>query len=161
MRKVFSLRSLMALGVAGIAAYALYASLHWPFRTALFPRIIGIPLLVLSLIEFILCVATAERAREGHAVDFEMTTDLDPRLARRRTVAIFSWILGFFMLILLFGFTLAVPLFVFLYLKLVGNERWGLSLTFTLLSWLTMEALFNRLLHIPFPEAWIFSLWYS
>lgn len=159
MRKVFSLRFFLALAVALAAAYGLYASLHWPFRTALFPRVIGVPLLVLSLTELLLCAVAVEKEREGHAVDFEMTTDVDPLLARKRTLAIFSWTLGFVALILIFGFTLAVPLFVFLYLKLAGKEGWVLTLSLTILSWLTMEGLFNRLLHIPFPEGWIFSLW--
>lgn len=159
MKSVFNPRFLLALAVAIIAGYALYASLYWPFRTALFPRVIGVPLLALSLVEMLLCLVSAEKAREGHAVDFEMTMDVDPLVARKRTLAIFSWTLGFMALILLFGFTLAVPLFVFLYLKLAGKEGWVLSLSMTALSWLTMEGLFNRLLHLPFPEGWLFSLW--
>ncbi len=159
MKGFLSSRFLLALAGAMIAGYALYASLHWPFRTALFPRVIAVPLLALSLLELILCVAGPELEREGHAVDFELTKDIDPAVARRRTVAIFSWTFGFFFLILLCGFTLAVPLFVFLYLKLTGKEGWVLTLLLTLLSWLTMEGLFNRLLHLPFPQGWIFSLW--
>ena len=159
MKRVLSSRFLLALAGAMIAGYALYASLQWPFRTALFPRVIAVPLLALSLLELLLCAVVAEPEREGHAVDFELTKDITPALARIRTVAIFSWIFGFFFLILLFGFTLAVPLFVFLYLKVVGKEGWILTLLLTLLSWLTMEGLFNRLLHLPFPEGWLFSLW--
>jgi hypothetical protein len=107
----------------------------------------------------ILSLTRVEGVRAGHAVDFAMTEDLDPHVARNRTVAIFLWILGFFILILVFGFTLAVPLFVFLYMKFAGHERWTLSLILTMVAWLTMEGLFNRLLHIPFADGWIFSLW--
>src|SRR3989304_9191259 len=104
----------------------------------------------------LLSPVSAEKEREGHAVDFEMTTDVAPPLARRRTLAILSWIVGFLAFILVFGFPIAVPLFVFLYLKLVGKEGWVLTLSLTLVSWLTMEGLFNRLLHLPFPEGWLF-----
>jgi hypothetical protein len=148
----------LAVVTAIIAGYALYSSLDWPFRTALFPRVIGVPLLLLALLETALCTFGSEKEREGHAVDFEFTTDVDPAIARRRTLEIAAWTLGFFGLILVVGFPLAVPLFVFLYLKVVGKERWLLALTLTVLSWLFMEGLFNRLLHIPFPEGWIFSL---
>jgi hypothetical protein len=120
---------------------------------------LGVPLLVLAILELILSLTRAEDVRAGHAVDFAMTEDLDPHVARDRTVAIFLWILGFFILILVFGFTLAVPLFVFLYMKFAGCERWALSLILTGVAWLIMEGLFNRLLHIPFAEGWIFSLW--
>lgn len=148
----------MAFIVAIAAVYALYSSLTWPFRTALFPRVIGFPLLVLSIVEMLLCVTNVEGDRVGHAVDFEMTTDVDPAVALKRTFAICSWILGFLALILGIGFTLAVPLFVFLYLRLAGKEGWALTLSLTILAWLTMEGLFNRLLHLPFPQGWLFSL---
>jgi len=159
MKRLLNSRFLLALAGALVAGYALYASLYWPFRTALFPRVIAVPLMALSLLELLLCAAGAELEREGHAVDFELTTDIEPGVARRRTIAIFSWTFGFFLLILLVGFPLAVPLFVFLYLKLAGGEGWLLTLLLTLLSWLTMEGLFNRLLHLPFSQGWIFSLW--
>ena len=158
MRARTDIRFFLALGTVLLAGYALYSSIDWPLRTALFPRVIGISLLLLALTETILSMLGVERKREGHAVDFELTTDVDPVIARKRTVAILGWTLGFLALIVVIGFPIAVPLFVFLYLKLVGKEGWLLTLILTALSWLFMEGLFNRLLHIPFPEGWIFSL---
>jgi hypothetical protein len=158
MRIQFSLRFFFALAVAIAAGYALYVSLHWPFRTALFPRVIGFPLLILSAVEMILSLAVAEKEREGHAVDFEMTTEVEPSVARKRTLAIFSWTVGFLGFLVVLGFPIGVPLFIFCYLKFAGKEGWLLTLSLTLLSWLTMEGLFNRLLHLPFPEPWIMSL---
>jgi len=149
---------LLALSAAFLAGYALYASMKWPFRTALFPIIIAIPLLILALIEMALSGFGTEKKRESHAVDFELTTDIDPAVARRRSVSIIAWIIGFFLLILAVGFPLGVPFFVFLYLRWAGKEGWGLTLLLTFLSWLLMEGLFDRLLHLPFPPGWIFSL---
>jgi len=73
-------------------------------------------------------------------------------------LAITGWVLGFLALILLLGFPLAVPLFVFLYLRFGGREPWLLTLLLTALSWSLMEGVFDRLLHLPFAEGWIFSL---
>ena len=161
MRNSFSRRFFFSLAIAIAAGYALYTSLHWPFRTALFPRVIAFPLLILCVIEMVLSVAVVEKGRGGHAVDFEMTTDVDPRTARKRTLAIFSWTVAFLALIVGVGFPLAVPLFVFLYLKVAGKEGWVLTLLLTALSWLFMEGLFNRLLHIPFAPGWLSFLWSS
>lgn len=161
MKSTFSLRFFFSLAVAIMAGYALYASLHWPFKTALFPRVIAFPLLVLCVIEMVLSLVVAEKGREGHAVDFEMTTDVEPQIARKRTVAIFSWTIGFLALIVGVGFPIAVPLFVFLYLKVAGKERWGLTLLLTAFSWLFMEGLFDWLLHIPFAAGWLSFLWSS
>jgi hypothetical protein len=159
MKPVLNLRFLLALAVAGIAAYAVYASFFWPLRAGLFPRVIGGPLFVLAVVEMLWSAFKPEREREGHAVDFELAANVDPAVARKRTAAISLWIVGFFVLIFLLGFSIAVPLFVFLYLKLAGREGWVLSATLTLGAWLFIETIFNRLLHLPLPAGWLLSLW--
>ena len=159
MKRLLSLRSAFSLATACVAGYALYASWSWPFRTALFPRVIAIPIILLSLIELALSVWSSEGEREGHAMDFQLTDTVEPALARQRTIAIIFWTLGFMVLIVLVGFPLAVPIFVFVYLRIAGREPWTLTIILTAMSWLFMEGLFNRLLHLPFPEGWIFGLW--
>jgi hypothetical protein len=153
-----NLRFLLGLAAALMAGYILYASLSWPFKAALFPRVLGVPLFVLAVVEMILCLSGAGKERKGYAVDFELATDVEPGIARQRTLSLFGWTLGFFVLIVLVGFPLAVPLFVFSYLKLAGREGWMLTLLLTGFSWLFMEGLFDRLLHLPFPEGWLISL---
>jgi len=159
MKALVSLRFILGFAAACIAGYALYASLHWPFKTALFPRVIGFPLLLLALIEMALSIWGVEKEREGHAVDFELTTAVEPALAQKRTLLICTWIIGFLVLIIAFGFPLAVPIFVFAYLKIAGREPWTLSIVLTLVSWMFMEGVFDRFLHVPFPEGWILGLW--
>ena len=159
MRRLLNLRGALSLATACVAGYALYASLGWPFRTALFPRLIALPILFLSLIELALSVWGGETEHQGHAVDFQFTDTVEPALAMKRTIAIMIWTLGFLALIVLVGFPLAVPIFVFAYLKIAGREPWTLTIVLTVTSWLFMEGLFNRLLHLPFPEGLILGLW--
>ena len=159
MRRFLSLRCILSLATAGVAGYALYASWSWPFRTALFPRIIALPILFLAVIEWALSVWGSEKEHEGHAVDFQLTDTVEPALARRRTIAIIVWTLGFLVLIVLVGFPLAVPIFVFAYLKIAGREPWMLTIFLTVAAWVFMEGLFDRFLHIPFPEGLLFGLW--
>jgi hypothetical protein len=113
---------------------------------------------MLALIEMALSIWGVEREREGHAVDFELTTTVEPVLARKRILEIFAWILGFLVLILAVGFPLAVPIFVFAYLRIAGREPLTLSIVLTLVSWIFMEGVFDRFLHIPFPDGWILGL---
>ncbi len=161
MKGALKLRSLLGAAVTLVAAYAFYDSWHWPYKAALFPRIISFPLLLLGLLETSLSLFGTEEQKEGAAVDFEFSTDIDPMIARKRTLSLFLWILGFFALIPLFGFILAVPLFIFLYLKLEGKEGWLISIFLTACCWLFMEGLFDWLLHIPFAQGWLFSFWSS
>ncbi len=159
--KALKIRSLLGVSVTLIAAYAFYDSWHWPYKAALFPRLISVPLLVLGLWETCLSLFGTEEQKQGAAVDFELSTDVDPITARNRTLSLLLWTLGFFALIPLVGFLLADPLFIFLYLKLEGKEGWLVSISLTACCWLFMEGLFDRLLHIPFAPGWLSSLWFS
>jgi hypothetical protein len=78
-------------------------------------------------------------------------------VARRRTVNIFSWILGFFIGVWLLGFSITIPLLVFSYLKIQSGEKWAISLFLTAVAWLVFYGLFVRLLTLPFPEGLIFT----
>ena len=66
--------------------------------------------------------------------------------------------LGFFAAIALLGFPVAVPLFLLLYLRLQGGEGWVLSLLLTAGVFAAFYGLFDRLLHLPFPQGWLLQL---
>ena len=132
---------------------AVVIAMDWPWKAALFPIVIGIP---------VFCLATAEvawvlfgAASRDQAVDFQLSTHLPEPIALRRTLQAAGWMLGFFGAIVLVSFPVAVPFFVFLYLKLQGREGWGLSLVFALVVWGLFYGLFDRMLHLPFPAGWI------
>jgi hypothetical protein len=88
------------------------------------------------------------------------TPDLPPELMMRRTASICGWILGFFVAIWLLGFPLAVPLLTFLYLKVGAAEKWPLTLGLTAFAWGFFYGVFERLLHLPFPEGQVF-VWFG
>lgn len=143
----------LGLGVMALSAWGVASALAWPWKAALFPLVIGIPLFCLATAEVLWVLLGSAATTE--AVDFQLSRHLPQNVVLRRTVLAIGWILGFFAAILLLGFPLAVPLFVFLYLKIQGRERWTLSLIFTLVVWALFYALFERLLHLPFPRGWI------
>ena len=136
--------AIFSLALAGVAAYAVYAALRWPPKAALFPLTMGIPLLVLALAQ------TLVELRDPSA-------GAQPSLARRRTFAVFAWMGTFIVLVLLAGFPITVPLFVFLYLLLESREGWGLSLALAAAAWGVFHLLFERLLHFPFDAGLIRS----
>ena len=145
----------LVLGVAIMAcsAVAVYLAHVWPWKAALFPIAIGIPVFCLAAAEvaWILFGSTdAERA-----MDFKMSEDVPPRVAALRTAGVVAWMAGFFGAIALIGFPLAVPLFVFLYLRLQGRESWVFSLVFSAVVWGFFYGLFEKLLSVPFPAGWL------
>jgi hypothetical protein len=148
----------LALGVMAISGYAVIAAWFWPWKAALFPLVIGIPLFVLSATEA--AWVLFGKAGRAEVQDFQLARDVPEREVVRRSAVAAAWIVGFFAAIVLFGFAVAVPLFVFLYLKLQANEGWIFSAVFTAAVWALFYGLFDRLLHLPFPAGWALT-WIS
>jgi hypothetical protein len=147
----------LALCIMAISGYAVIAAWFWPWKAALFPLVIGIPLFLLSALEaaWVLAGRTETPEARGAVQDFKLADHLPEREIVRRSAVAGAWIVGFFVGILLLGFSIAVPLFVFLYLKLEGKESWLLSLVFAAVAWGFFYGLFDRLLHLPFPQGWL------
>lgn len=142
--------SLFSLLLAAAAAGALVLTQPWGMKTALYPRTIAVPLLVLALVEFVFSLRARPAAR-GQAMDFALSEGVEPQVALRRTLGISAWILGFFAAIVLLGFPIAVPLFVFAYLRGAARAPWAQTVVLVAVAWGVFTGLFVRLLHLPFP----------
>ena len=137
-----STSALFSLALAALAAFAVYKALSWPPKAALFPLVMGIPLLVLTAAQVIVDLRQGPQEKEGW----------------RRSLVVFAWMAVFVVLVLLAGFPVAVPVFVFAYLLLESRERFGLALTLGAAAWGFFHLLFERLLHFPF-EAGLIRDW--
>jgi hypothetical protein len=136
--------ALFSLGLALVAAYAVYAAMRWPAKAALFPLTMGIPLFALAAVQ------TFAELRE-------------PAIGAGplgRVVVVFAWMAAFIALVLLAGFPIAVPLFVFFYLVMESREKLGVSLVLAAAAWGAFHLLFERLLHFPF-EAGLIREWFQ
>jgi len=135
-----------------------YQAQEWRLQARLFPWAIGIPMLVLAVIQVILDLKGVEDKKPADAtpMDYQFTKEIEPAVAKRRAINIFSWIFGFLVSIWLLGFNITIPLLVFGYLKIQSSEPWGLSLGLTTGAWLVFYFLFVRLLTLPFPEGQVF-----
>ncbi len=131
-----------------------YQAWEWRLQARLYPWAIGIPMVILALLQiFFELAGKTPRKETGNApVDFRFGQSMDSATARRRTLNIFSWIFGFLVAIWLLGFAVAIPALVFLYLKFQAGEQWWLSVSLTIAAWLIFWGLFDRLLHLPFPD---------
>jgi Tripartite tricarboxylate transporter TctB family len=148
----------LALSVVVMIAsgYGVIAATAWPWKAALFPLVIGVPLFCLAAAEA-LWTLLGSAAPEAQAMDFQLA--IGNKTGRRTLVAI-GWMLGFFAAIVLLGFPIAVPLFMVLYLKMQGREGWALTVSMTLAVWGVFYGLFVYLLHLPFPSGWVFD-WFG
>jgi hypothetical protein len=138
-----------------------YQASGWRLQARLYPWAIGIPMVALALLQLLFdLMGIAPKKSQGDTpVDFQFTQSIDPGQARRRTINIFSWIIGFFAGVWLLGFSVTIPLLVFLYLKVQSGEGWVISIALTASAWFVYWGLFDWLLRLPFPEGqlWIWT----
>lgn len=133
-----------------------YEAREWRMQARLYPYAIGIPMLIFAIIQFILDLkgVKAKQSADAAPVDFQFAvqTEVSPEQVKRRTITMFSWMFGFFLMIWLLGYVIAIPVMVFSYLKFQSNESWMLSTTLTVIAFVFFYTLFVKLLTLPFPE---------
>ena len=135
----------LAVLVMLASGYGIWAASAWPWKAALFPLVIGVPLFAMALAEALwVLMGSTPAPTEG--------AELAAEAPGRAVLVGGAWMLAFFAAIMLLGFPVAVPLFVFLYLKLQGGEGWLMSVVITAAVWGVFYGLFDALLHLPFPS---------
>jgi putative tricarboxylic transport membrane protein len=155
----FGTRALFTTTIIVLLAVALWQSRNFGYRAGLFPWVIGTPTLILAFAQLARDLyGRTKKTASGLAEAVEIHVDIAPQLVRKRTLSILCWTVGFFLAIWLLGFSYAVPLTIFLYLKFAGKEKWPMTIAVTFFSWLFYWSLFEKLLNVPFPDGYLISL---
>ncbi len=146
---------LFTLLVALVAAGMVYTAKDWPLGTGLFPRSVGVPVLVMALVQLIMDAyqsmkASGPSSRETGDLQVDWTMSAMEVASRGLTFA--AWLLGMFFGILLLGFFITVPVFTLLYLKYQAREGWPLTLGLTAGMLVFFVGVFDQILHIHWLE---------
>ena len=155
-RITFSPRVAFAAALAAIFVWVVLDALvgygQRSSRAALFPLVIGVPALGLSVLAM---VGELRQTRSGGTQpDGGPAVPLtaggaSEEVLRRRTIVILAWIVGFYLGIWLLGFMLTAPLATFLYIRVAGKEAWRIALGGGAISWVFFNGVFQCLLSIP------------
>jgi len=131
-----------------------YQAMGWRMQARLYPFVIGIPMIILAIIQVIFDLKGIEsKPEEGAApVDIQRTSTVEPAVALKRAVIMFAWFLGFFFGCWLVGFSITIPVVVFSYMYFQGKEKLWLASTLTAISFVFYYSLFVKLLNLPFPD---------
>ena len=155
----FTWASVFSFSVAVIFACALWHSRNFQFSARFFPWVLGFPIFVLAMVQFIMdLTGRGDKGEDRRVAGTEMGLPKD--VVNRRTAGVFGWIFGWFAAIWLLGFTVGAPLSTFIQLKIGERERWPLALILTGMAWAFINFVFRGLLHLPFPKGQIFR-WLS
>ena len=132
----------------------------WEPRAALFPLAIGAPSLILAIFTFLrefFCANRPVASADTPTPLLATEPELDPAATRKRTIAIVGWVGGFFLAILLLGFTIASAAATFLYFKFSSGEKWSTSIVLALAAWAFFYGMFDYALQMPFPQGALFE----
>lgn len=142
-------KPLFTLFVAALLAGAVQVARGWSIRASIIILVLGGIGLALALAQLVLDAKNLRAGKTAQALTMEA-----PALSaygRWGSLEIWAWILGFYAIIHIIGFPLAVPVFVFSYTKVYGGG-WLLAALLAALSWGFVYLLFDTLLHVPWPE---------
>lgn len=150
---------LMSLGVTAVGIGAVGMALQWPYKAALYPLAIGIPVIIMGIAQLILSLlGKGKTAEKLTSMTIDASEDVDTTLVSRKDFLTFLWILVFFLLVFLFGFTIAGPLIVLLYLKIQSKEGWVTTLLSTASILVFFYSLFIWIMQVQFPDGWVIEM---
>lgn len=130
-----------------------YQAFEWRLQARLYPLAIGIPMIILAVLQVIFDLRGVESKPDNAApVDIQFAQNVEPAVAFRRTVQIFSWFFAFFFGCWFVGFTITIPIIVFSYMHFYGKEKLWLAALLTVVAFVFYYSLFVHLLNLPFPD---------
>ena len=166
-----SLEALIFDGVLLAFTVALVIDMFGLGRGArLVPLIVGVPTLVGLVFQLIFDLFPGSRdmlmSKLGRASSSERLIGADDaesgaqtlspdaaretRPERKRELVLAAWVVGFFILSLIFGFVVSVPIALFFFLKVLNRDSWRFSITVTVVTWATIYVLFGVVLGVRF-----------
>jgi hypothetical protein len=160
--KVLMSLVMLAIFVAMVAIASTY-----PADTRFLPFVIGIPGIVLALIQVVNEVIDARRV-DAHAAAKPSPDATLLEIAEaaahgafeeppemRKEIVLFAYFVGLAAAVLLLGFWLSIPLFVVVFLRFHERESWRLTLSLTAGAWVSLYLVFDRLLGIIVHEGFV------
>jgi hypothetical protein len=147
-----------------VIAIGVITAAQWRWDTRLFPWVVGIPALALTLWQLIVdfrgskVVADSEARAPRSLADVPVDESIPEAVRFQRTLRAMAWILGFVLGLWLLGFLVAIPLFVFFYLKWEARATTPMAILLALVTELFVWGVFEAIMHLAWPQAALFTL---
>ena len=149
-----------ALAIVILFAWALWESRGFGTRAGLFPWAVCIPGLGLAIVQLARDV-TGHRGRPAEVNPAEAAIDegpdVPPDVARRRSIEMAAWIVGYLVAIWLIGFPLGTLLMTLSYLSVGARERWPMTIIISAFGFAFVYGVFEKGLGVPFPPGRLFA----
>lgn len=132
-----------------VLTVALVSAWSWPVRASIIVLTLGGAGLALTALQlgFDLRRSLAEATKDRLIYEVPATE----AASRWGYLEAWGWIVGFYLAIHVVGFPAAASLFVLAYVKVYGGG-WLMSAGLAALGWGFLYGVFDRVLHVPWPE---------
>ena len=129
-------------------AVCLYMAKDWNSATALFPRVVGFPMLVL------MTAILAIDIKNGRRQDKDGKTDDEVEFIRKtgRMAKYLGWLIGFVVLIWAIGIVYSIPIYIFSYMKIEGKYGWLKCGIYSASTTVFIIILFEYIFRVAWPE---------
>ncbi|HUF43483.1 MAG TPA: tripartite tricarboxylate transporter permease [Verrucomicrobiae bacterium] len=155
LRFKFNPGAIFTLFILSLFVIGIYTSAEWQIQARLFPWVVGIPGLVMCVMQILgdLFKRGDASDQDTHgAMDLPVDRSVPVAIVVKRAVNAFGWVLGVFAAIWIVGFVVAVPLFVFVYLSLQAREKIWISTAYAVGILTLIIGVFHLILSVPWPE---------
>ena len=131
-----------------MTAVCLYLAKDWNSMTALFPRVVGFPMLALTIAVLAVDIKNGRRRDK----DGEKDDDVKFKTTNSRMVKYFAWLIGFVVLIWAIGIVYSIPIYIFSYMKIEGKYGWFKCGTYAVAMTAFITILFEYVFRVAWPE---------
>jgi hypothetical protein len=159
-RSYLTLDALFRLAIGAGFAYMIVAGLGMPKTSfgspGLYPTFVGsIGLVMWSGLHIQAFWRTVSKhTHRGRIFDIAYEfSDIPPRVVRQRTLQTFAMVGGLMLGVWLISFQLAVPLFLFVALRILGKSSWRMAIASMVVLELLIVVLFGDIAHVAWPRS--------
>ena len=132
---------------------ALFVAKDWPIRASIIILLLGGVGVILAGIQLAMDFK-AMRTEGSKLVRPTFEVQAIEHQGRWGSLEIWAWLWGLFFAIHLIGFPIALPLFVFLYVKLYGGS-WLTAIILTAVTGSFLYGIYDYFLSVPWPKPWL------
>jgi TctA family transporter len=163
-RPTFKLSQLFTLFFISIIAAMVISALPWHFSAKLVPLVVGFVALGaagLSLFNEVFrkpatAAGLSEQAQQEvqQTIHMDLTSDTDHlpmRVVAARAARFFGYLIAFMASMAVIGLIPTAGLFVIIFMRLEGQERWTLTLTYAAVLVISIYLVFDQFMSIPWP----------
>ena len=140
-----------AMFMLAIFSYAIFEARDWPEEAGLLVDAFcypGAALCVMILISDIREFVTSKGGEFSGSIVTQYANVIAASKEPLGVLGMYSWFAGIIIVTYIAGQMVALPLYIFVYLKIYRRESWKLSLIYTFLGWLLLWGMFGEIIHV-------------